>query len=148
MQAGTTVLTDYMRTATERALLDPTDPVASAKFAATIEKFNSIVKKRGGNMWFTQVRNRVNYSHGYGSWFPYQGSTTDTTRVERCLAGWIKEPSEALIDSAGDEITQFLQACTLLTSLCRATIQDVAFRSITSSPFRNSSARLATALHN
>lgn len=139
------LLTDYMRTATERALLDSTDHVASATFAAMIDKFNTIVKKRGGDMWFTQVRNRVNYSHGYGSWFPHQGSTTDTARVANCLDGWLKEPSEGLIDPAADEITQFAQACSLLVSLCRVTIQDVAFRSIAGSPFRTSSARLAAA---
>ena len=139
------LLTDYMRTATQRALLDSADPVASANFATTIDKFTTVVKKRGGDMWFTQVRNRINYSHGYGSWFPYQGSTTDTARVALCLGGWLKEPSEALIDLAADEVTQFAQACSLLVSLCRVTIQDVAFRSIARSPFRQSSARLAAA---
>lgn len=139
------LLTDYLRTATHRALLDPTDPVASATFSTTIDKFNTVVKKRGGDMWFTRVRNRVNYSHGYGSWFPYQGSTTNTARVALCLDGWLKEPSEALIDLAADEITQFAQACSLLISLCRVTIQDVAFRSVARSPFRRSSARLAAA---
>lgn len=107
-----------------------------------IDKFNTVVKKRCGNMWFTQVRNRVNYSHGYG-WFPYQGTTTDTARVARCLDGWLKEPSELVIDLAADEITQFAQACSLLVSLCRATIQDVAFHSVAGSQFRRSSARLA-----
>ena len=140
-----TLLTDYMRTATQRALLDSTDDVASVKFAPMIDKFNAVLKKRGGDMWFTQVRNRVNYSHGYGSWFPYQGSTTDTARVARCLDGWRKEPSEAHIDLAADEITQFAQACSLLVSLCRVTIQDVVFRSTTRSPFCQSSARLAAA---
>lgn len=139
------LLTDYMRTATQKALLDSTDNVASASFATMIDKFNLVVKKRGGDMWFTQVRNRVNYSHGYGSWFPYQGSTTDTARVAHCLDGWLKEPGEVLIDMSADEITQFAQACSLLVSLCRATIQDVAFRSAARSPFRLSSARLAAA---
>lgn len=139
------LLTDYMRTATQNALLDSTDPNGSATFASTIDRLNTVIRKRGGPMWFTQVRNRVNYSHGYGSWFPHQGSTTDTARVALCLGGWRKEPSEALIDIAADEITQFAQACSLLVSLCRVTIQDVAFRSIARSPFRQSSARLAVA---
>lgn len=137
------LLTDYMRTAVQKALLDSTDPNASATFATTIDRLDTVVRKRGGPMWFTQVRNRVNYSHGYGSWFPHQGSTTDNVRVAHCLGGWRKEPSEALIDLGADEITQFAQACSLLVALCRVTIQDVAFRSIARSPFRQSSARLA-----
>lgn len=137
------LLTDYMRTATQRALLDPTDPDASATFATTIDNFSTVVKRHGGDMWFTQVRNRVNYSHGYGSWFPHQGSTTDTTRIASHLEGWIKEPSEVLIDKTADEITQFTQACAFLVSLCRVTIRDAAFRSVAGSPFRQSSARLA-----
>ena len=141
------LLTDYMRTATQRALLDSTDPVASSTFSTTIDKFNTVVKKRGGNIWFTQVRNRINYSHGYGSWFPYQSSTTDSARIAHCLDGWRKEPSETLIDLAADEITQFAQACSLLVSFCRVTIQDVAYRSVARSPFRESSARLAAASH-
>jgi hypothetical protein len=137
------LLNEYMRTAVERALLDPTDPPASAMFAATIEKFNTVVKKRGGEKWFTQVRNKVNYSHSFGAWFPHTGSTTDTSRVENCLSGWLKDPSEVPIDLKADEITQFAQACSFLVSLCRVTIQDVAYRSIAQSPFRQASARLA-----
>ncbi len=139
------LLTYYMRTATERALRDNTDQVASAKFVATIDKLNKVIKSHGGDKWFTQVRNLVNYSHGYGSWFPYKGSTTNTARVARCLDGWLEEPSESQIELAADEITQFAQACSLLVALCRVTIQDVAFRSTTAhSPFRQSSARLAS----
>lgn len=139
------LLTEYLRTATQRALLDTTDQVASARFTTMIDKFNTVVKHRGGDMWFTQVRNRVNYSHGYGSWFPHQGSTTDTTRIASYLDGWRKEPSESLIDQAADELTQFAQACSLLVSMCRVTIKDVALRSVANSPIRQSSARLAAA---
>ncbi|MBP8148638.1 MAG: hypothetical protein KAY21_02860 [Limnohabitans sp.] len=140
------LLTDYLRTATQKALLDTTDQVASATFATMIDKFNTVVKKHGGPMWFTQVRNRINYSHGYGSWFPHQGSTTDTARIASYLECWRKEPSESLIDHAADELTQFAQACSFLVSMCRVTINDVAHRSAANSPIRQSSARLAAAV--
>jgi hypothetical protein len=140
------LLTDYLRTATQKALLDTTDQVASATFATMIDKFNTVVKKHGGAMWFTQVRNKINYSHGYGSWFPHQGSTTDTARIANYLDSWRKEPSELLIDHAADELTQFAQACSFLVSMCRVTINDVAHRSAANSPIRQSSARLAAAV--
>lgn len=137
------LLTAYLRTATEKALHNTTDQVASAAFTAIVDKFNAVLKKRGGGMWFTQMRNKINYSHAYGSWYPHEGATTDTARIAQCLSRWQEEPSESLIDQGADELTQFAQACSLLVSLCRVTIKDVAFRSAVNSPFCQSSARLA-----
>lgn len=134
----------YMKAVTDTALVDTTDAAANANLAVAIDGFLGLVQKKGGPNWFTQVRNRVNYSHDYGAWFPYTGSSCDTQRIAVRLGGWLMPPETTLVDVAAEELIQFSAACSFIVSLCRTTVEDLVFRSITKSPFRSSSGRLLT----
>lgn len=136
------LLAKYMKAVTDTALVDKTDPVASAGLTVAIDGFLDLLKKKGGPMWFTQVRNRVNYLHDYGAWYPYLGSSCDVHRISSSLGGWLTPPEKSLAEVSAEELIQFSAACSFIVSLCRTTVEDLVFRSITRSPFRSSSGRL------
>lgn len=136
------LLPKYLKAITDIALSDTTDPEASASITVVIDGFLQFLKKKGGANWFTQVRNRVTYAHEYGAWYPYSASTCDMERIYAGLRGWMRPPDQALSSGATDELVQFSEACSFIVSLCRTTVEDLVFRSITRSPFRSSSGRL------
>ena len=136
------LLAKYMRVVTDTALTDKTDPVSNATITVAIDGFLALLKKKGGAIWFTQVRNRVNYTHEYGAWYPYLGSSCDIHRINSSLNRWLAPPENALAEISLEELVQFSAACSFLVSLCRTTVEDLAFRSIPNSPFRLSSGRL------
>lgn len=127
---------------TDVILHEPVDTEAAQDLVRFIAKFNDLLKKNGGALWLTQVRNRVNYSHAYGAWHPYSDSTCDTQRIADALKKWKQDPSIVIEDTTKDELLQFCEACAFLVSLCRTTMEDLVWRSSTNSPFRLSSGRL------
>jgi hypothetical protein len=133
----------YFRTVNTTILSqgDPSlQPVVNA-----IDTFTDIVDRYGGAKWFTTVRNRLNYSHEYGAWFPYTKSTSDYDRIESVLSKWVSEPDETIRLTNADELMHFTGSCAFLVSLCRATIRDLHHRSRAQSPFRQSSGLMIVA---
>lgn len=118
-------------------------PEEDARLISAISDLRNLLTRRGGALWFTQVRNRVNYAHEYGAWFPYINSTTDCDRVKGRFDSWRGPPDETLGGMGNDELSQFASACAFLVSLCSTTIKDLSFRSGLGSPFRTSSGLLA-----
>ncbi|EML1599020.1 hypothetical protein RVY52_003792 [Burkholderia cenocepacia] len=109
---------------------------------ALIDRFAKFIEKKGGAVWFTQIRNRLNYSHDYGVWYPYENSTVDPKEIRGALNGWLKSPADNVPDISQSELNQFAVACAFMISLCRLTIEDLAFRSGRLSPFHGSSKKL------
>jgi hypothetical protein len=114
------------------------------QLAAQIVLFQNLVASAGGNTWFTRVRNRINYSHEYGTWYPYVKSTVDYDRANAAFSGWSKTPTVA--PAGADELIEFAAACAFLASLCATTIKDLTFRSKSNSPFAQSSGLLVSAV--
>ena len=138
------MLTRYATELSDRALTDSADPESGASLALAIGEFTDAVRGLGGPMYFTQVRNRLNYAHAYGAWYPYSNSTSDAPRISLALSRWLLTPEAAIADLANDELVRFAQLCAFVVSLCRTTIEDLSYRSLAQSPFRFSSGRLAT----
>ncbi|CAJ94307.1 putative membrane associated protein [Cupriavidus necator] len=109
---------------------------------APIERLESFVKAKGGPNWFSTVRNRLNYSHGYGAWHPYVKSTCAPEQIGSALDAWRGDIDGSGIAQGTDELMHFARACALLVGFCRLTTRDLAERSKARSPFRCSSARL------
>jgi len=118
------------------------DPEETQITVSTLESFKDFIKNKGGAIWFTQVRNRVNYSHGYGAWFPYAGSTCDAHRLDSAISKWKEDPDKIVPNASGDEPLQFSMACTFIVAMCRASIADLKYRAIAQSPFKKSSGAL------
>lgn len=108
-----------------------------------IDVFSTLVQSMGGSIWFTRTRNRVNYSHDFGAWFPYSNSTCDSDRLIPVFDRWRLAPNEVLNAIGSDEIVRFAGACAFIVSMCNSTIFDLAYRSPPKSTFRESSGRLA-----
>jgi hypothetical protein len=114
-------------------------------FSTIIEDFFKLVDPYGGPSWFSTIRNRLNYGHEYGAWFPYVKSTSDYDRISAALGPWRKSPDEAIVNRSNDELISFSTACAFLVSLCRETVRDLTYRSRTNSPFRQASGLLVQA---
>lgn len=138
------LLTPYLNSITTAALLNSSPE--HQQFVSMIDSFMQFIKKSGGSNWFTQVRNRVNYAHEYGAWFPYRRSTTDYDRISRAMSGWAGLPEGISVKAGGGELVEFAAACSFLISACCTTIRDLTYRSKANSPFRTSSGRLAPPL--
>ena len=137
------ILKLFLRDVENRILLRSAEGSQEAQDAvAIIERFIGHLDSKGGAIWLTQVRNRVNYSHEYGAWFPYSGSTCDGERVVSALQRW-KGPLEDIIPSQkSDELIQFSESCSFLLALIRVVISDLVFRSKANSPFRLSAGKI------
>jgi hypothetical protein len=97
--------------------------------AGKLAELNRVLRSDGcnGGNWLSTVRNRVNYSHKYGVWFPYKNERKYCDDLFRVQSGWKMEPELIALTSA-DELRRFLLACSFLVSLCRATTIDMASR--------------------
>lgn len=137
------LLPDFFDQSSIEILSDQTNPEDAQQVVEAIDTFLRVLKKHGGNLWFTQLRNRVNYSHAYGAWFPYHSSTSDFDRLKAVFDRWRSPPADAFLNLPKDELNQFAASCAFLVSLCRLTVEDLAYRSSARSPFRTSSGRLA-----
>lgn len=134
------VFNDYLAAAATTVLSDQDQD--HQEFVAIVDEFKRLLDRFGGSTWFTQLRNRVNYSHEYGAWFPYSKSTCDYDRLEATMAHWKSEPINALKVAGKDELVLFMSACAFLVGMCSTTIRDLAYRSKPTSPFRISSGLL------
>jgi hypothetical protein len=136
------VMLDFMNAVTTLTLKDPVDTTASHKLVAAVSEFCVLIQSNGGVTWLTRLRNRVNYSHAYGAWHPYQKSTCDVTRVQSTLDQWKNDPCSVIAFPVKDELMQFSVACAFMVSLCQTTIRDLDYRSIARSPVRSSAGLL------
>ncbi|MEJ8849650.1 hypothetical protein [Variovorax rhizosphaerae] len=109
---------------------------------ALLDKLQRLAEPFGGTKWFSTLRNRINYAHEYGTWFPYLTSTSDYDRVDAALGVWKGMPEDAFAHQSDDELIGFATACGFIVSLCCTTVRDLTFRSRSNSPFRGSSGRL------
>jgi len=79
--------------------------------------------------WLSGMRNRVNYKHSLGSWFPY----VDSCRHDRTLFGrnrlWLADPLDISVEKQGDADIVFAQrVCQFITALCRIEVLDLLSR--------------------
>lgn len=135
-------LQTFMAEVTSVSLERSADEEAAQELIDVVARFNSLLSKHGGPSWLTRIRNRINYSHEYGAWHPYESSTCDVSRVASAIERWKLEPNEVITSSTSDELIQYCEACAFVVSLCRTTMKDLVFRSKPNSPFRLSSGRL------
>lgn len=137
------LLPEFLDGIENKVLMNGTVPEEDGRFVSAVSDLKALIARKGGAIWFTQVRNRLNYSHEYGAWFPYIKSTTDYDRVRLRLDAWRGPPDQTFSGMGEDELIQFASACAFLISLCSTTVKDLTFRSTAGSPFRTSAGILA-----
>ncbi len=144
-EAAWSLLPEFLRSMTTDALEGSVDQEAAQSLLQFVDVFNRKIKKRGGVIWLTRVRNLVNYSHEYGAWFPYDSSTCDNDRIFAAIRRWRGDISDVFSVDAVDELVEFCEVCAFLVCLLHTTIKDLVFRSKANSQIRISTGRLLDA---
>jgi hypothetical protein len=86
--------------------------------------------------WLSYVRNRVNYKHQYGAWYPYRGQRPSFLVEERRIGNWCSDPLALDLASHGDRtLLRFQETCGFIVSCCRILALDMADRCPTGRSF-------------
>lgn len=83
-----------------------------------LEKIKNSLSKSGapkGN-WPSIIRNKVNYQHTHGVWYPYKGALHDHRRINDNLA-WLKNPSFFDLNTNGNDIDFLFSLSNTILSL-------------------------------
>jgi hypothetical protein len=132
------LLVEYLSDLTRVSLQAVDEDYASSRFSNAIELLSTRVKKFGGVKWFTKTRNKLNYSHEFGAWFPYTDAPNHH-EIHQNSAKWLGDPADCLTAINSEELFEFSEACLFIVSMCRTTILDLSKRSKSSSTFKLSS---------
>ena len=72
------------------------------------------------------MRNAVNYSHRFGTWFPYAGRSPYFSRLYDRKHDWLKDPmSIELVLQEDKELQKFQATCNFLVARCRVLAIDM-----------------------
>lgn len=108
--------------------------VAATKLTELVQNlcFDSCVK----GTWLSVVRNRVNYKHQFGAWYPYRGQRPSFVVEERLTRNWCLDPLDVDLVSHGDrDLRRFQETCSFIISCCRVLAFDMADRCPTGRSF-------------
>lgn len=79
--------------------------------------------------WLSAVRNRVNYRHEFGAWYPYRGQNPAGIVEERLVNDWLADPMSLNLTSHNDrELRRFQATCAFVIATCRELAADMATR--------------------
>lgn len=79
--------------------------------------------------WLSVIRNRVNYKHQFGAWYPYRGQLPSGAVEERLVRNWLKDPMTINLTSHRDwDLRRFQETCSFIIGCCRALASDMALR--------------------
>jgi hypothetical protein len=83
-----------------------------------------------GGGWLSFMRNRVNYKHHFGSWFPYaQSSKASADQLFEIRHLWQVSTEKLSLDfRSGGELNRFVRTCAFIISLCRELVLDMSSR--------------------
>ncbi|WP_346206181.1 hypothetical protein [Aeromonas salmonicida] len=83
-----------------------------------ISNIKSAISKSGagkGN-WPSQIRNKVNYQHSHGVWYPYKNALHDHSKVLR-NSEWLKGPKNFDLSTTNDDIQFMFNVSNTILSL-------------------------------
>lgn len=110
--------------------------IASAKLSELSDNLSG--DPATGGSWLSFMRNEVNYSQRWGTWFPYEGyRATDHDRLHDGHANWTEDPLAIDLTSYQDrDLIRFQQTCHFLVALCRVLTIDMSRRCSTGTSFQ------------
>ena len=130
---------EFARLATRTSnqiLSQPGATVSAQSAAAKLTELQAALTGGGlapsGN-WLSTMRNRVNYQHAFGAWFPYDGHQSYYDALFEKVEDWRGDPDTLSIrPQPGREIQRFIETCAVLVrsaesyrSTCGAAAQSV-----------------------
>jgi hypothetical protein len=79
--------------------------------------------------WLSTVRNRVNYRHDFGAWYPYRVQRPSGSVEERLVNAWLLDPLSINLASHNDrDLRRFQATCSFIIATCRVLAADMAER--------------------
>jgi hypothetical protein len=121
-----------VRNAIQRILTGSSVSLRAQRAAAKLIEIEAALTDGGSlgkSSWLSVMRNRVNYQHGYGVWFPYQPYPAYYDALHDKAANWDTDPDKHSIwPRPGRELQRFVETATMLMALCRDMCLDMANR--------------------
>lgn len=99
-----------------------------------IDKIDELIKaltncSSGNGHWLSKIRNEVNYSQGYGTWFPYKGYMQEYDQIYSFMPLSKNNPMTIDLKSyAGKDILYFVRTCQLINAISNNLLTDLASR--------------------
>lgn len=124
--------TNLLRKATTDILSQPGGSSSAQRAAAKLTELQVALTDKGasgkGN-WLSSMRNRVNYQHAFGTWFPYSGRVSYYDQLFTKIHTWRRDTDALSIWSQpGRDLQCFIETCVLLVAMCREVCVDMARR--------------------
>ncbi|SET61874.1 hypothetical protein SAMN05216326_14511 [Nitrosomonas marina] len=85
--------------------------------------------------WLSHIRNKLNYHHEYGAWYPHDNSSQYRNELNECIKNWKKDPFDIHKFDESHTITKFTKGCSLILSLMHEMIQELAKRNSENNSF-------------
>lgn len=106
-------------------------PSADAQNVSTkIDKMCSNLCYQGmnGANWLSFIRNKVNYQHQFGCWFPYESVRKQSVaQLYETSQTWLSDPMDIDLNRTED-ILLFCRTCNFIVSLCRSLVENMSDR--------------------
>ncbi|MEP6960660.1 MAG: hypothetical protein ABI995_01180, partial [Acidobacteriota bacterium] len=110
------------------------DQQVSIKLAELVDNLRFEASPKGN--WLSTVRNRVNYRHDFGAWYPYRGQHPTGAVDDRLVLNWLHDPMSINLTSHNEgELRRFQETCSFIIATCRVLAEDMSERCSTGRSF-------------
>jgi hypothetical protein len=94
---------------------------------AKIEELKDAISNHGlKGSWLSKIRNSINYSQEYGTWYPYKDLTSERAAIFGQPNFYTKNPFEIMLKpDRGREILYFIKTCQLIICICYDALMDI-----------------------
>ena len=102
-------------------------PKEDANTASSIvNSIRGLLNSRGDYNWLSFVRNNINYSHGYGVWYPYKGLHKTYKKVLAMKEIYRQSIFSPIFSFETDEeIIRYIKGCQMINAMNYDVIQDL-----------------------
>ena len=124
--------TNLLRQVTTEILSQPSNSLANQRVVVKFSDLQTALTDGGafgkGN-WLSSMRNRVNYQHAFGAWFPYRERAAYYDQLFEIINTWSKDPDALSIwPQPGRDMQRFIETCVMIVAMCRELCMDMARR--------------------
>jgi hypothetical protein len=134
------VFQSALRNARDAILLRGAPPT-SQLVANQISELDALLSRDNSSsgQWLSRVRNKLNYRHERGLWYPYDNCPLTRKQFECERDQWLEDPMTfELVLSDPTELRAFVRCCCCIVSCCRVMLEDIANRCAVGSSFVSS----------
>lgn len=99
------------------------------ELASRIDDLRNSLNRNGDYNWLSSIRNTVNYSHGFGVWFPYKSYNKEYREISHLRSMCYESPTGESFEMIDDhELLLFVKTCQLINSINIDILEDMCER--------------------